>query len=116
MSRAIMRTSRAMRATVPVLPRVVPLWSPKSALLFKVAPALHGDFAGVEFALSPVAILVRALDVTGSLTRVSPGEIVKVPEGVHWQDEVPDWEREQVDQHPQDIGETVCGDDDQHSG
>lgn len=110
----VMYTSRVIRA-VHVLRRIVPLRSTKSALLFEVAPALHGDFAGVEFALAGVSMLVRALHVACGLARVTPGEIVEVPEGVDRENEIPDWEGEQVDQHPQHVGETVCGDDDQDS-
>lgn len=36
-----------------------------------------------------------------------------MPVSVARKDQVPDGQREEVDQHPEHIGETVCGDDDE---
>jgi hypothetical protein len=85
--------------------------SPEPPLLLKVTPPLHRDLRAVELAVLVVATLVRTRDGTSGLSRVTPTEVVKVPERVSWQDEVPDWEGEQVDEHPKDVDEAVGGDD-----
>jgi hypothetical protein len=113
---SVMHTRWVVRATVGILVRAIPLRSTKSALRLEISPSLHRDFAGVELSLATMTGLVRFLGVfAGGLTRVSPGEVVEVPEGVDWKDEVPDGEREQVDQHPEDVGQAVGGDDDENS-
>lgn len=75
----------------------------ETTLLLEIAPALHGDLAAVELAILVVAAFVGARNGASCLSRVAPAEIVKVPEGVGWEDEVPDWEGEEVDQHPEDV-------------
>lgn len=88
----------------------------KTPLLLEIVPALHGDLAGVEFTFAAVAAFVGTLLFTCGLSGVSPGEIVKVPECVDWEDEVPYRQREEVDQHPDNVADTVGSDDDENSG
>lgn len=88
----------------------------KTALLLEIVPAFHGDLTGVEFAFAAVTGFVGALLLARGLTSVSPAEIVKVPKRVDWQDKVPDWQREQVDQHPDDVTNAVRGDDNEDRG
>lgn len=63
-----------------------------------------------------MATLASAFDLAGRLSSVAPGEVVKVPVGVDGEDEVPHGEGEKVDQHPEDVGEAVGGDDDEDAG
>lgn len=63
-----------------------------------------------------MAALVGAGDGACGLSSVAPAEVVEVPEGVGGQDEVPDWEGDQVDQHPGDVDPSVRGDDDEDTG
>ena len=44
---------------------------------------------------------------------VAPGEVVEMPISVGGEDQVPDGEREEVDEHPEDVGEFVGCDDDE---
>ena len=71
---------------------------PESSLLLKLAPSLHRDLRAIEFALvlNPgfLGLLARCL------ASVAPGKVVELPEGVHGEDEIPDREREEVDEHP----------------
>jgi hypothetical protein len=55
---------------------------------FEVVPSPHSDLAAVELALILQTGLLRLL--TSRLTCVTPAEVVKLPEGVSWEDKVPD--------------------------
>ena len=88
----------------------------ESAILFKVDPAPHGDLAGVKFAIPAMPGLVSTFRLSSSLPRVTPREIVKVPERVHRQHEVPNGKREQVNEQPHDIAQAMGSYDDEHSG
>jgi len=55
---------------------------------------------------------IRSLDLTRSHTRITPTEVVEVPEGVGWQNKVPDREGAEIDAHPCEVGEAGgCNDD-----
>ena len=60
-----------------------------------------------------MAALTSAALLTGRHARVAPGEVIEVPVGVGREDQVPDGEGEEVDEHPEDVGEAVCCDDDE---
>lgn len=90
--------------------RLRPAIIPHTTLLLKVAPALHGDLRTVEFTLCRTVTLVL---LAGCLPGITPGEVVEFPERIGRQDEVPNWKRAQIDQHPEDVDETVGGDHDQ---
>lgn len=93
--------------------RLSPAIIPHTALLLKVAPALHGDLRAVEFTFSSAVTLVL---LAGCLTGIAPGEVVEFPERVRGQDEIPNWQGKKVDQHPEDVDETVGGDYDENTG
>lgn len=121
MSHTAMRMTDAGRmvwtpAVVVILRRACILWSMETTLLLKIVPTLHGDLAGIKFTFTTVAALVSALCFAFSFAGVSPAEIVKVPECVDRQNKVPDWQGEEVDQHPDNVAYTVGGDDDEDSG
>ena len=80
----------------------------------KLAPSLHSDLRTVEFTLVFQTGLLGLL--TTCLASISPTEIIEFPEGVCWKDEIPDWKRDQVDQHPDDIRPTMSGQDNQDGG
>ena len=69
---------------------VVPSGRAEATLLLEVAPSLHRDLGAVELAVFVVTALVGACYGAGSLSRVTPTEVVEVPEGVGGEDEVPD--------------------------
>jgi hypothetical protein len=88
----------------------------EATFLLEVAPPLHRDLAAVELAVLIVTAFVGACDCSCRLSSVTPTEVVKVPERVGWEDEIPDWQGEEVDQHPRYVDESVCGDDDEDTG
>ncbi|CAG8665647.1 12736_t:CDS:1, partial [Acaulospora colombiana] len=59
--------------------------------------------------------MVAAL-ITRNLSRLTPREVVKVPEGIGGQDKVPNGKRNQVDQHPSDVGDLTGCDHDEETG
>jgi hypothetical protein len=83
-------------------------------LPLKLAPALHGDLAAVELALVLDAGLLGLL--AGRLAGVSPRKVVELPICVDGEHEIPDGEGYEVDQHPDDVGPSVGGEDDQDRG
>lgn len=110
------RTTRIPALALPTpTPRTTGM-TPQPPLLLKVAPPLHGDLTAVEFAVALVAAFARAALLARRLPRVAPAEVVEVPVGVRGQDEVPDGEGEEVDEHPEDVGDAVGGDDDEGAG
>ena len=60
--------------------------------------------------------LARTFHLASGLSSVTPAEIVKVPVGVDGEHEVPDREREEVDEHPEDVDGAVGCDDDEDTG
>jgi hypothetical protein len=46
----------------------------------------------------------------------SPGEIIEVPERVHWKDKIPDGECRKVNKHPKYVNNLSCGNQDEDSG
>lgn len=56
-----------------------------------------------------------ALLLAADLARVAPAEVVEVPVRVGGEHQVPDGEREEVDEHPEDVGDAVGGDDDEEA-
>lgn len=109
-STAHSRNALALRPAVPRRRRT------EAPLLLEVAPPLHGDLAAVELAVTVVATLVSAGNGACGLSSVAPTEVIEVPEGICGEDEVPDWERDEVDQHPGDVDPSVRGDDDEDTG
>ena len=81
-------------------------------ILFKLGPSLHHNAARIEFTVL-VSVIVPL--VSGNLTRLTPREVVKVPECVGWEDKVPDGEGEKVDEHPADVRNLARGNDDQQT-
>lgn len=69
----------------------------KSPLLLEITPALHSNLARIEFTLATMTSLISALLLTRGFPSVSPAEIVKVPEGVDGEDEIPNGKGEEVD-------------------
>jgi hypothetical protein len=88
----------------------------ESALLLEVAPPLHRDLAAVELAVLVVPAFVGACDCSCRLSSVAPTKVVEVPERVCGEDEVPNWQGEEIDQHPRYVDESMCGDDDKDTG
>ena len=92
------------------------LWRPPtlrqshSPFPFKVAPPLHDDFARVKLSLVLDSSLLCGF--SGNFSGVAPAKVVEFPKGVDWEDEIPDREGEKVDQHPEDVGPAVGGQDD----
>ena len=93
-----------------VLHAPVAVADPPVALKF--GPSLHRDLAAVKLTLIFDACLLRLL--SRRLSRIAPREVVKLPERVRGQDEVPNRERQEVDEHPYDIGPAVSRDDDEN--
>lgn len=98
--RAIRRPSPKVATLLAAIPAPSSL-GPQTTFLLKLAPSLHGDLGAVEFTLVLNTSLLRLL--TRSLSSISPREVVKFPECVGRKDKIPEWEREQVDQHPNDV-------------
>ena len=103
----------AHRVGAHALRPAVPCGCTEAALLLEVAPSLHRDLGAVELAVFVVAALVGACDGACGLSRVSPTEVIEVPEGVGGEDEVPNRQRKEVDQHPEDVDNAMRGDDDE---
>lgn len=57
-----------------------------------------------------------ALDLPVHLARVTPRKVIKLPECVAWQHKIPHGQRAEVDQHPEDVGPAVGGEDDEDGG
>lgn len=70
-------------------------------LLLELAPSLHRDFTAVELALVLNTRLLRLLACR--LASISPREVVELPVRVDWEHKIPDWQRNKVDQHPDDV-------------
>jgi len=83
-----------------------------SPLLLKLSPSLHRDLRAVKLAVR--VVVSPTLRVSGRLARVSPGEVVELPERVHREDKVPDGEGEEIDEHPGDVGPAVRREHDQN--
>lgn len=98
--------------TDDVLPRS-PVGALRTLISLKFSPSLHGNLAAVEFsfALSVAAALLITIRFAG----FTPREVVKLPEGIDREDKVPNGERQEVDEHPNDVGPRVCGDDDENT-
>jgi len=82
------------------------------ALLLEFVPSLHCNLGAVELSLVFNTCFLGLL--ARSLAGISPGEVIELPERVRWENEVPDWEREQVDEHPDDIRPAVGRDNDKN--
>ncbi len=81
--------------------------------LLEFAPSLHRNLRAVELAF---VFNTRFLGLlTSCLSSITPGEVVEFPEGVNWEDKVPDWEGEQVDEHPDDVRPAVSCKHNEHS-
>lgn len=92
--------------------------SPISALHTLVAlefgPSLHRNLAAVKLSL---ALVMAALALVAiCLTGFTPREVIKLPESIGWEDKVPDGEGQEVDEHPDDIGPRVRGDNNENTG
>jgi hypothetical protein len=73
----------------------------EAAFLLEFAPSFHSDLGTVELAFVFDTSFLGLF--TGSLSSVTPREIIELPEGICGQDEIPDRKREEVDQHPHDV-------------
>jgi hypothetical protein len=93
------RASTHGRGALALRP-AAPAWGAEATLLLEVAPPLHRDLAAIELAVLVVTAFVGACNCACRLSSVTPTEVVKVPEGVSREDEVPDWQGEEIDQHP----------------
>jgi hypothetical protein len=92
------RPSHFLTTAIPTAPSRLRSQSP---FLLEFTPPLHRDLRAVEFALVFDARFLSLLP--SCLSSIAPGEVVEFPEGVDREDEVPDWEREQVDEHPYNV-------------
>lgn len=81
---------RIRRLGPDIFPASVPLISLFSPLPLKISPPLHRNLGTVELALIHKTSLLRLL--VGSFTSFSPRKVVEFPEGIGWQNEVPDGE------------------------
>ena len=52
----------------------------------------------------------------GNLPGLAPGKVVKVPERVDREDKTPDRQCKKVDQHPEDVHDLACRDEDENGG
>ena len=87
--------------------------APPPTFLLEINPPPHNNLATIELSfLISMSSLFLASHSPGSLSRVSPAEIVEFPVCVGRQDTVPDGEGEEVDQHPEDVGPAGGGEDD----
>ena len=95
------RSTRKRAAGFLAIPTAPTPLRSQPPLLLKLTPSLHRDLRTVELTL---VFNTRFLGLLAScLPSITPGEVVKFPEGVHWEDKVPDWEGEKVDEHPDDV-------------
>lgn len=99
--------------SIECLSAVHPLRASQASFLFEDIPVLHDNLARVELPFLGMASFAGALLLSHGLTCVTPAEVVKVPEGIGGKDQVPNWERQQVDSHPEDVGDSVSCDDDE---
>ncbi len=58
--------------------------------------------------------LVPVLSMNES--RRSPRKVVKVPKGVHREHKIPNWEGEEVEEHPVDVDEAAGREEDENRG
>lgn len=86
-----------------------PIAASRALVAFEFGPSLHGNLAAVKLTLILEACLFRLF--TSCLSSLAPWEVIKFPESISRQDKVPDWQCQQVDKHPNNIGPGVCGDD-----
>lgn len=104
-------THRVSLALGPAVPR----WCAEATFLLKVAPPLHGNLRAIEFTIFIVTALVGTCHGASSLSSITPAEVVEVPEGVGREDEIPDWQREKVDEHPEDVDQAMRGDNNKNT-
>lgn len=81
--------------------------------MLKIGPSLHGNLTAVELALSIVVTSLGLL--TSRLASITPREVVELPISIGWQDEVPNWEGEEVDEHPCNIRDAMGGQNDENA-
>jgi hypothetical protein len=81
--------------------------------LLEIAPPLHRDLTTVKLAFIFNACLFGLF--SRCLPCITPAEIVELPVRVCREDKVPDRERDQVDEHPEDVGEAMSRQDDKDS-
>lgn len=98
--------------TDDVLPRT-PVSALRTLISLKLSPSLHCNLATVKLslALSVAAALLIAI----RFASFTPREVVKLPEGIDREDKVPNGERQEVDEHPNDVGPRVRSDDDENT-
>ena len=120
-SRRIIRGIPIDRLIIPATATIVgattttaaPHGGPQTTFLFEIAPAFHGDLGGIELSLVGVAGFVGTTFLARGFAGVTPGEVVEVPESVDGKDEVPDGQRQKIDQHPEDVRDVMSRDDDE---
>lgn len=84
-----------------------------SSLTLKLGPFLHDDVRRVKFSL---LVSMVTFPLTSDLSRLTPREIVEMPECVCGQDKVPNGEGKEIDEHPANVGDFARGDDDEETG
>lgn len=55
------------------------------------------------------------LGVASRLSRITPGEVVELPEGVGGENKIPDGERAEINDHPDDVRPGMRGNNDKHT-
>lgn len=81
-------------------------------LPLEFSPPLHDDMARIKLSL---LITMIGLLITRNLSRLTPTKVIEMPECVGREDKVPNWQREEVDDHPSDVGDLARGDDDEQA-
>lgn len=98
--------------TDDVLPRS-PVSALRTLISLKLGPSLHRNLAAVKFSLA--LTVAAALLIAIRFASFTPREVVKLPEGIDWENKIPNGERQEVDEHPDDVRPRVCGDDDENT-
>lgn len=86
--------------------------SSQPAFLLELAPSLHRDLRWVELSFVFNTCFLGLF--ASSLSSVTPWEIIKLPECIGWENEIPDRKRQQVYSHPNNIWPPVSSKDDEN--
>jgi hypothetical protein len=72
-----------------------------SLTFLEIIPSLHSDLAAIEFSFVFNTSLLGLF--SSGLSSVSPREVIELPVCIGRKHKIPNWQREQVYQHPDDI-------------
>lgn len=97
----VWRVIPRLASSSQVLPRVGPVCTLDPAIALKLGPPLHGNLAAIEFTFVLDTSLLCLFSC--SLSSLTPREVIKLPECIGREDEIPYREREKVDEHPDHI-------------